>query len=65
MLMNGKPLPRRGKVDNFKAFAACRVVAALENCRSYPILGGSMLCNGIDVEVVRKAGQKQLARNGG
>ena len=59
--MNGKPLPRRGKSDFFKAFAACGVVAVPENCRSYPILGGSIPCNGIDVEVVRKTGAKQLA----
>ena len=55
--MNGKPLSRRGKAGFFWAFAACGVVAVPENCRSYPILGGSMPCNGIDVEVVRKPGQ--------
>ena len=65
MLMNGKPLPRRGKADNFKAFAACRVVAVPENCRSYPILGGSIPRNGAYVEVVRESGAKQLTRNGG
>ena len=59
--MNGKPLPRRGKADNFKAFAACGIVAVPENCRSYPILGGSISCNGADVEVVRKTRPKQLA----
>lgn len=45
----------------FQDLSAFRVVAVLENCHSYPIHGVSMPCNGIDVEVVRKTGAKQLA----
>lgn len=53
------------EIHLFQDLSAFRVVAVPENCRSYPILGGSMPCDGIDVEVVRKTGAKQLARNGG
>ena len=40
------------EIGPFQVLPAVRVVAVLENCRSYPILGASIPCNGIAVDVV-------------